>query len=408
MKFGNCRNVIFALFALTVLAACGGGGSGVASEPPPPPPTGGPGTPPSPIEPGVLGDGQMTALVENVRDRHGLPALAAIIVAEGQIADLAASGVRSINNSTTVTTADRWHIGSVTKAMTATLTAILVEQSVISWDTTPLDIWPELAASMRPQYQSVTVVDLLSHQAGLRLAIDTIPSIQQMNDDAPGSVIQKRRLWAKELLELTPVNATGNFLYTNAGYIIVGSMLETVTGSEWETLMVDQLFGPLGMTQTGFGAPGTAGQFDQPYGHREENGILVTVPPGPGADNPRALGPAGTVHTTLSDYAQYMFAHLEGERGIPGLVTAETFQFLHTPVRNASYALGWEIDNDQAFTEGPVFFHLGSNLRWFANAGLAPGLNIGVLMVTNAANDAAGDSTDELGQLLVQRILNSR
>ena len=103
-----------------------------------------------------------------------------------------------------------------------------------------------------------------------------------------------------------------------------------------------------------------------------------------------------------------MFAHLEGERGIPGLVTAETFQFLHTPVRNASYALGWDTDNDQASTEGPVFFHLGSNLRWFANAGLAPGLNIGVLMVTNTANDAAGEGTDELGQLLVQRILNSR
>ena len=408
MKFGNCRNVIFALFALTVLAACGGGGSGVASEPPPPPPTGGPGTPPSPIEPGVLGDGRMTELIEKVRDRHDLPALAAIIVAQGQIADQGASGVRSITSSAAVTTADRWHIGSVTKAMTATLAAILVEQSVISWDTTPLDIWPEFSTSMHPQYQSVTVVDLLSHQAGLRLEIDTVPSIGDIVNRSRGTVTSKRRLWAKELLELTPVNATGSFLYTNAGYIIVGSMLESVTGSEWETLMTDLLLGPLGMTNTGFGAPGTAGQFDQPYGHREENGMLVTVPPGPEADNPRALGPAGTVHTTLSDYAQYMFAHLEGERGIPGLVTAETFQFLHTPVRNASYALGWEVDDGVTGTEGPVFSHAGSNARWWANAGLVPGLNVGVFMVTNAASDAAQDGSDELGQLLVQRILNSQ
>ena len=221
-------------------------------------------------------------------------------------------------------------------------------------------------------------------------------------------MISKRRLWAKELLELAPVNATGNFLYTNAGYIIVGSMLETVTGTEWETLMMDQLFGPLNMTQTGFGAPGTAGQFDQPYGHREENGVLVTVPPGPGADNPQALGPAGTVHTTLSDYAQYMFAHIEGERGIPGIVTADTFQFLHTPVGNSSYALGWDTDNNPPGFEGPVIFHGGSNLRWWANAGLLPGLNAGVFMVTNVANDAANDGSDELGQLLVQRILNSQ
>jgi hypothetical protein len=103
-----------------------------------------------------------------------------------------------------------------------------------------------------------------------------------------------------------------------------------------------------------------------------------------------------------------MFAHLEGERGIPGLITAETFRFLHTPVRNSSYALGWEQHLDQEWAEGPVFSHAGSNLRWWANAGLVPGLNVGVFMVTNAANDAATDGTDELGQLLVQRILNSR
>lgn len=394
------------VLSFALIAGCGGSGS--AAAPQPPPTGGGPGIPPSPIDPGMLGDGRMSELVETIRDRHNLPALAAIIVAEGQIADQAASGLRSITNGAAVTTTDRWHIGSVTKAMTATLAAILVEQSVISWDTTPLDIWPEYAASMHPKYQLVTVVDLLSHQAGLRLAIDTIPSLSQVVDRATGSVISKRRLWAKELLELAPVNATGSFLYTNAGYIIVGSMLESVTGSEWETLMTDLLLGPLGMTNTGFGAPGTSGQFDQPYGHREENGMLVTVPPGPEADNPRALGPAGTVHTTLSDYAQYMFAHLEGERGIPGLVTAETFQFLHTPVRNASYALGWEVDDGLTGTEGPVFSHAGSNARWWANAGLVPGLNVGVFMVTNAANDAAQEGSDELGQLLVQRILNSQ
>ncbi len=406
MKPSYFNNSIFALFVFTLLAACGGGGSGVAPEPPPA--GGGPGIPPSPIEPGVLGDGRMAKLVETIRDRHDLPALAAVIVAEGQVADQAAFGLRSITSGAAVTSSDQWHIGSITKGMTATLTAILVEQSVISWDTTPLDIFPEYAASMHPQYQSVTVVDLLSHQAGLRLAVDTIPSFGQMVDSSPGRLVDKRRIWAKELLELAPVNATGGFLYTNAGYIIVGAMLEAVTGSEWETLMTEQLLGPLGMTNTGFGAPGTPGQFDQPFGHREENGSLVAVPPGPNSDNPRALGPAGTIHTTLSDFAQYMFAHLEGERGIPGLVTAETFRFLHTPVRDSSYALGWEQHLDQEWAEGPVISHAGSNLRWQANAGLVPGLNVGVFMVTNAANDAAIDGTDELGKLLLQRILNSQ
>jgi len=132
--------------------------------------------------------------------------------------------------------------------MTATLTAIMVEQSLISWDTTPLDVWPEYSATLHPQYQSVTIVDLLSHHAGIPSDQGAIPSIALTRDEAPGTVIEKRRLWAKELLELRPMNPVGTFEYANGGYIIVGAMLETITGTPWETLMQDQLFGPLGMT----------------------------------------------------------------------------------------------------------------------------------------------------------------
>ena len=89
-------------------------------------------------------------------------------------------------------------------------------------------------------------------------------------------------------------------------------------------------------------------------------------------------------------------------------MTAETFQFFHTPVGNVSYALGWNIDNSQSWSEGPVINHAGSNRRWWAIVGLVPGLNVGIFIVTNAANDAASDATDELGLLLVQRMLNSQ
>ena len=406
MRHTTIRNAFFATFVLALLAACGGGGSpsGSGGGTPPPPPT----PPPVALEAGTFGDGRMMVLVEAVRDRHNLPAFAAVVVSGGQIVDIGASGLRAVTDSAAVTTSDQWHIGSLTKAMTATLTAIMVEQSLISWDTTPLDIWPENAATMQAQFQSVTVVDLLSHQSGMSVTVDTIPSFDQVRDSAIGTTLDKRRLWAKELLEFAPANATGEYMYSNAGYIVVGAMLEAVTGTSWETMITDQVFGPLGMTETGFGAPGTFSQFDQPLGHVEDNGSLVPVHPGQNADNPRSIGPAGTVHTTLNDYAKYMFAHLEGERGIPGIMTVASFQFLHTPVGNSSYALGWGTDFTQADAQGPVYDHTGSNGRWWANVALVPGLNVGALMVINAATTAAQDATDELGQLLVQRLENSQ
>jgi hypothetical protein len=54
-----------------------------------------------------------------------------------------------------------------------------------------------------------------------------------------------------------------------------------------------------------------------------------------------------------------------------------------------------------------LLYHLGSNLRWLANAGIIPGLNTGVIIVTNAANDDAYDASDELALKLLNRILNT-
>ena len=393
------------LFAFTfaVLAACGGGGGGGGGVSPPPPPP----APPALVAPGTLGDGRMQEVVANVRDRHDVPALGAIIVRDGMIADRAVDGLRAVEFGTAVTLDDRWHIGSITKAMTATLAAVLVEQSLLSWDTTPADVWPAWANSMHPQYRDVTVVQLLAHQSGLPNDITLIPSLTLIEDSAPGTLAEKRLIWAEELLDLDPANAVGDFLYTNAGYLVVGAMLETVTGTPWETLMNDNVFAPLGMLSTGYGAPGTSNLIDQPLGHVEENGRLVSIPVGPGADNPQSVGPAGTVHTTLSDYALYMFAHLEGELGMPSLVSAESFQFLHAPVGVHSYALGWDNDSSQAWSNGPLLVHNGSNLRWLATVGLAPGLNVGVFIVSNAASNDTENAIDELGQQLIQRLLAS-
>ena len=390
---------------LALLAACGGGGGGEAA--PAPPPITAPPPPPALVAAGTLGDGRMGEVVANVRARHDVPAMGAIVVVNGMIVDQAVDGLRAVESSAAVTLNDKWHVGSLTKAMTATLAAVLVEQSLLSWDTTPADVWPAWANTMQAQYRDVTVVQLLAHQTGLPVDISVIPSPERIEDGAPGTLPEKRLIWAEELLNLAPANPVGTYVYTNAGYLVVGSMLETVTGTPWETLLNDNVFGPLGMLSTGYGAPGTVGMTDQPFGHIEVNGTLESVPPGPGADNPQSVGPAGTVHTTLGDYALYMFAHLEGELGMPSLVSAQSFQFLHAPVGTSSYALGWDNDTSLPWSNGPVLVHNGSNLRWLASVGLVPGLNAGVLIVSNAANDDTENAQDELAQQLVERLLAS-
>src|SRR4051812_6907251 len=91
---------------------------------------------------------ELPAVLENLRRRHRLPALAAASVENGEIVEIGATGFRKFGEDEQVTNDDQWHLGSCTKSMTSTLAAILVEQGKISWTTTIADVFPELRTVM--------------------------------------------------------------------------------------------------------------------------------------------------------------------------------------------------------------------------------------------------------------------
>src|ERR1017187_9378276 len=105
--------------------------------------------------------------LEDIRKKHDLPALATVVVKDGAICDRLAVGVRKLGDPTPVTTNDVFHIGSCTKSMTATLTAMLIEEGKLKWDTTIADVFPELKGEMDQQYESVTVEQLLGPRGGV-------------------------------------------------------------------------------------------------------------------------------------------------------------------------------------------------------------------------------------------------
>src|SRR5258707_580901 len=95
--------------------------------------------------------------LEAIRNKHDLLALAVVVVKDERICDRAAVGVRKWGDPTLVTTNDLFHIGSCTKSMTASLTAMLIEEDKLRWNTTIADVFPDLKDKMDKQYQAVTV-----------------------------------------------------------------------------------------------------------------------------------------------------------------------------------------------------------------------------------------------------------
>jgi CubicO group peptidase (beta-lactamase class C family) len=339
--------------------------------------------------------------LEVIRAKHQLPALAAASIRGVKVLESAAVGVRRMGDPTKVTVEDRWHIGSCTKSMTATLAAMFVERGEIQWTTTVGTIFPELRDSMEPQWAGVTLEQLLTHRAG---APGTPPENLWRNAWAQqGTPTEQRLQFVRGLLLRRPVSPPGTaFLYSNQGYAIAGAMLERVSNQPWETLMTTQLFPACVMPNAGFGAPASPGKVDQPWGHRREGDQLVPVPQGRQADNPPAIGPAGTVHCTIEELARYAAWHARGERTGTTSLKKESFVKLHTAAGGGDYAMGWSVA-PRGWADGNALTHAGSNTMFFAVIWIAPAKDAAFVAATNCPGDEAANACDEAVSLLISR-----
>lgn len=339
-----------------------------------------------------------------IRDKHKLPALAAAVVLEGRLGALGAVGVRKANSDVPVTTADQFHLGSCTKAMTATLLGLLVQEGQLRWESRLDQVFPELADTMHADYREVTVRHLLAHRAGLPAMLPEGKTLLQLHL-FQGPPREQRLAYLRMMLAASPVARPGEkYVYSNAGYAIAGAIAERVTDRSWEDLMRQRLFEPLEIKSAGFGPMGTPGAIAQPWQHLPSADGSRPVAPGPLSDNPPALAPAGRVHCSMADWCRFVVEHLRAARGGGRLLESETAKVLHAPGFGGEYAGGWLV-TERGWAQGPVLMHAGSNTMNYAVVWMAPRRNAAVLVATNQGGDAAREACDEAATVLIRRHL---
>lgn len=354
-------------------------------------------------------DDELAALLEPIRKEQEVPALAAAVVLGGKTIAAAAVGVRKHGEVTPVTHGDQFHLGSCTKAMTATLAGMLIDEGKLAWDSTLGSVFPDLATAMHPSVRDVTLDQCLAHRAGFT-GLNRPRELQEASR-AGTTERERRRKYLAMVLPAKPEYEPGSkFEYSNRGYVVIGAMLEQVSDSGWEELIAKRLFEPLGMTTAGFGPMGTPGKLDQPRQHRLDNGKPLPVEPLPFADNPPLIAPAGRVHCSIGDWAKYVQLHLAGEQdrvvpGAPRLVKPETIRRLHAPQFGGNYAGGWGVV-DREWGGGKVLTHAGSNTMNYSVAWLAPRKNFAVLVATNMAGERATRACDQVPRQVVTKFLS--
>jgi CubicO group peptidase (beta-lactamase class C family) len=367
------------------------------------------------------------------------------------------TGIRRTDAVTPESTAvtDQWHLGSNTKSMTAILIHMLIQAGKINLTTTVGQLFPYLPFTLFPtppsnactcanfsnaigyfaespyscglaihtSWQHITVAHLLTHSSGLE-ALDTavFPGssvfAQEFELERNGTTeactnysLPSRRYHLSQLLSMivpTPpssINDSAAYYYSNNNHILLGLILEEIWHLPWEVIIQQQLFDPLGMATAGFGSPieqmPLTSFATQPFGHvMDTAGVLHSTD----TDNLKLLGPAGTVHASLNDWAKFIACHLQEGRDLRpfGYVSVNNstnssyllspfmWQSIHTAYSFPSFSIPiseYSLSGMLSYGSnlGLTLEHDGSNTLWYAVVRAYPRLAqpVAFLIATN-------------------------
>jgi len=359
----------------------------------------------------------LNALLRPFLEQFDLPAVAAAAVKEGRLVAAGAVGTRRHGADRPVTIDDRFHIGSNTATLTALLAAIFVEADRIDWDSTPADVFPELAATMDKQLRDVTLEQLLSHSSGISGGAYRHLVDQSFHADTGDNLEELRYGIVRQLVTMTLAAKPGTrFDPAPMGYVLVGAMLERLGGHTWEELLAERVFDPLGLRTAGFGPQASLGRVDAPLGHLAFDGRPPKpVLAGPHGDSPLVIGPATTVHMSVLDFAAWAgWAAGQGWRD-PALVSPHTMQRMQTPVIETrahgpsgadgagGFGLGWGMTT-LPFAPGQRFVaYFGSNAKNLADIMLQPDRDFAMVAMTNISGDKAAAGLRDVARAVYEQ-----
>ncbi len=369
----------------------------------------------------AVAEGQARGLdddLEELRARYGLPALAAAVVKQGTIVSSGVVGVRALGSDVKAAIDDRFHLGSDTKAMTATLAGMLIDEGRLAWDATIGDILSSDVPGLNARLAVVTLEQLLSHSGGIPSDTPQIARLYYNTDvfelNLPPLRLKTLSAWKSH----PPISRPGAaFHYANLGYLIAGAMIEKAAGRPWEALITDRIFTPLGLKTAGLGPQATRGRLDAPVGHDiDDAGRATPMYWGPAADIPPMLGPAGVAHMSVLDFGRWAGWNAGGGKRGPALVKPETLERIHRPhiktgklpnarpgtPQEGEYALGWGVIKFD-WSRAPLLTHNGSNSMNFARISVDREADLAVVVTTNFPEKKAEDATYAMTERLYRR-----
>ena len=276
----------------------------------------------------------LETFIAETRNRFRAPALAAGLVSQGE-QRIALSGLLNLETGVRATSESLFQIGSITKLYTALAVMALVEKGRLQLDAPVSSALPGVALTPERVENAVTLRKLLSHTSGLDgdyLLTDQSGIEGYVSKCAKIPLLfRPGRLWS----------------YSNAGYVLLGRVLENATGASWEEAVHSLVIAPAGLSHT-VTNPYEMPRFRVAAGHLFPDGDDGS-PSVQGACFSKSMTPAGSfMLQSVSDLLSFARVILSGGQGRDGRRVVEErtlrrmLELQHTlPPDNALRAAAW-------------------------------------------------------------------
>jgi CubicO group peptidase (beta-lactamase class C family) len=312
-------------------------------------------------------------------EEYDVPAAAVGVLADGDVVDHAA-GLLSMSTGVQATTESVFQIGSITKLWTSSLVLQLVDEGKVDLDATIRTYLPEFRIADEDAASAITVRQLLTHTSGFEGDVFTDTGV---GDDC----VEKYLAVLHGVPQLFPPGTMWS--YNNAGFCVLGRLVEVLREKPYDVALRDHLITPLGITHAAT-SPYEAVLFRAAVGHIETS-PGAGFHPAPVWALVRSNVAAGSMFATSArSLLAFARMHLEDGRahdgtqvlapGTPALMQSHQVDLPYLGHLGTSWGLGFERFDQPG---GVVVGHDGNTIGQSAFLRLVPDAGVAVTVLTN-------------------------
>ena len=304
--------------------------------------------------------------------------MGAVLVARGDQVILS-KGFGSANLEWNVpnTPGTKFRLGSVTKQFTAAAILLLAERGKLALEDPVRKHWPDAPAA----WDVITIYHLLTHTSGIP-NFTNYPEYMQTWKFAPTTSEKAIGYFRDKPLDFAPGERMN---YSNSGYVLLGYIVERVSGQSYPTFVRENIFKPLGMNDSGYDVNAAilpnraAGYTSGPKGFANAPYVDMTIP-----------GGAGALYSTVEDLLRWTQGLFGGK-----LLKPESLARMTTPNKN-NYAFGLTVSTAggrKTIQHNGAIEGFNSHLTYF------PDSRVTVAVLANVNGNAPTQIAEQLGQL---------